>query len=115
MTPSPVILTEEQVVARVSRLTATQLRVWIREGWIVPAETDRGPCFDEADVARINLVCQLRDDLGLDDSGLPVVLSLIDQIHGLRQELKALAQAIEDEPADVQQRIAEGLRRRTRP
>ncbi len=104
-------LTEEQVVARVSRLTVTELRFWIREGWIVPADPDRTPRFDEADLARINLVCQLRDDLGLDDEGLPVVLSLIDQIHGLRQELKALATAVESEPADVQDRIAQTLRR----
>ena len=46
---------ERAVVARVERLTLRELRFWIREGWVRPAESDAGPVFDELDVARIRL------------------------------------------------------------
>jgi chaperone modulatory protein CbpM len=43
----------------------------------------------------------LRDDLGLDEGAIPVVLSLVDQLYGMRRELRALARAVEQQPPDV--------------
>ncbi len=111
-------LSEAQVIETVGMVSASELRVWIREGWIVPVTGDSGPVFDETDVARIRLVCQLRDDLELNEAAVPVVLSLMDQLYGLRRELRALAQAVERQPADVRIRIQDiyrtlAARRRT--
>jgi chaperone modulatory protein CbpM len=39
-----------------------------------------------------------------------VVIGLIDQMHGLRGELRAVLAAIENEPAEVRARIAIALR-----
>lgn len=98
-------LSVEQVLEKIGTLSAGELRLWIQEGWIAPAGGEAAPLFDEADVARIQLVCQLRDDLALNEDAVSVVLSLIDQIHGLRRELRILAQIIENEPDAVRQRI----------
>ena len=57
--------------------------------------------FDEVDIARVRLVCELRDDLGLDAEAIPVVLSLVDQLYGVRRELRALARAVEQQPDEV--------------
>lgn len=104
------MLEEREVVARVRRLRLQELRLWVQNGWIKPAGSDRGPVFDDLDVARIRLVCDLRKEMSLPNDAVPVVLSLIDQIHGLRRELHGLAQAIDTQPAEVRQAIASAYR-----
>ena len=84
------MLSERDVVARVRHLTVTRLRVWVRQGWIRPAPTQG---FSEADIARAALIRDLEDQLGFAEEDVPVLLSLIDQIHGLRSELKGLIEA----------------------
>ncbi len=39
--------------------------------------------------------------MGLDEETVPVVLNLVDQIHGLRRELKCLTTAIDEQPNEV--------------
>lgn len=94
-------LGEAQVVEQLGRLSVAELRVWCNAGWVVPAHGEAGPVFDEIDIARVRLVCELRDDLGLDEGAIPVVLSLVDQLYGLRRELRALARAVEQQPDEV--------------
>lgn len=94
------MLTERNIVARVQHVTVTRLRVWVRQGWIRPAvETKEG--FSEADMARAALIRDLEDKLGFDEEQVPVLLSLIDQIHGLRAELKTALAVLDDLPEDV--------------
>ena len=80
------LYTEEQVVIAVGHLSATRLRTWVQSGWVQPATQDGASAFTDLDVARIRLLCALNDDLAIDDDALPVILSLIDQIHGLRRQ-----------------------------
>lgn len=94
------MLTEREIVTKVRRLTVTRLRVWVRQGWIRPAaKAERA--FSEADMARAALIRDLEDELGFDEEQVPVLLNLIDQIHGLRAELKTLLEALEELPEDV--------------
>jgi chaperone modulatory protein CbpM len=94
------MLSERDVVARVHRLTVTRLRVWVQHGWIKPADQAM-QSFSEADLARATLICNLEDQLGFAEEDVPVLLNLIDQIHGLRSELMCLLDALEDLPPDV--------------
>lgn len=107
--------TETEVVEHVQTLSVGDLRLWIREGWVMPSPGSPAATFDDADVARIRLICQLRDDLGLDGEAVAVALSLIDQIHGLRHELRALAAAIDAEPPPTRDRIRAAYRAKPRP
>jgi hypothetical protein len=43
--------------------------------------------FFEIDVARVRLIRDLREDLGVNDEGISVILDLLDQLHGLRRTL----------------------------
>ena len=94
-----------EVVEMLGTVGTAELRLWCEAGWVVPAEPERpgepGPVFDEVDLARIRLVRELRDDLGLDEGAIPVVLSLVDQLYGVRRELRALARAVEQQPDEV--------------
>jgi chaperone modulatory protein CbpM len=94
------MLTERDVVARVERLTVTRLRVWVAHGLVRPADAN-APSFSEADIARAALICNLEDELGFAEEDVPVLLNLIDQIHGLRAELKGLLAALDELPEDV--------------
>jgi len=94
------MLSERDLVARVQRLTVTRLKVWVAQGWIKPAG-QAAQSYSEADLARAALICNLEDDLGFDEEDVPVLLNLIDQIHGLRAELKFLLHALEDLPPDL--------------
>ena len=108
------ILREEQVVARVGRITITELRLWQSHGWIAPQRDDGGPVYDDLDVARIRLVCELREDMEIDEETIPVLLSLIDQVHGLRRSLKCLARAVDDQPEDLRGPVLDAFRARLR-
>jgi chaperone modulatory protein CbpM len=94
------MLTERDLLTKVHRLTETRLRVWVAQGWIKPKD-EAARRFSEADLARAALICNLEDELGFSEEDVPVLLNLIDQIHGLRAELKALLEALEDLPPDV--------------
>ena len=76
------MLSERELSARVQRLTVTRLRVWVAQGWIKPAD-QAAQSFSEADSARAALICNLEDELGFAEEDVPVLLNLIDQIHGL--------------------------------
>ena len=94
------MLSERDLLARVQRLTVTRLRVWVAQGWIKPAD-EAAQSYSEADLARAALICNLEDELGFAEEDVPVLLNLIDQIHGLRAELKGLLDALEDLPPDL--------------
>lgn len=107
------MLTEEDVVARVSRLTVTRLRVFVSQGLIKPDE-DGDPGYSEADLARAALICNLADEMGFNDEDVPVLLSLIDQIHGLRSELRGFVEAIEALPPDMRATVRLRIEQRRR-
>jgi len=82
------------------------LSAWVEASWLVPLQKE----FSEADVARAQLIRDLKDDLGVNDDGVEVILNLLDQIHGLRQSLGDLMDAVRGQPKEVQHRIAAALR-----
>ena len=96
---------EEQVVVAVGRLTESRLRTFVRADCVRPIETPEGPAFTEADLARLELLCELAEDFELDEDALGIVVSLIDQLHGVRRELRGLVLALAEEPPEVRERV----------
>jgi chaperone modulatory protein CbpM len=70
-----------------ARLDDGTLEAWIAEEWLVPGGTTDEPAFTDADVARAALIRDLRHELEVNDPGIGVILSLLDQVHGLRRTL----------------------------
>lgn len=105
--------TEEQAVLAVRRLTATRLRRFVQADCVRPTETAKGAAFTDADLARLELLCELAEDFELDEDALGLVLSLIDQLHGVRRELRGLVLALADEPPEVRERVRQGWLRAT--
>jgi chaperone modulatory protein CbpM len=73
-----------------ARLERSSLQTWITAGWLVPPQTDPELMFSDVDLARAQLIHDLREDLGVNDEGISVVLHLVDQVHGLRQTMQEL-------------------------
>jgi len=73
-----------------ARLDDGTLEAWITEEWLIPGGTRTEPAFTDADIARAALIRDLRHDLAVNDAGIGVILSLVDQMHGLRRTLADL-------------------------
>ena len=58
----------------------------LQETWIAPAYPDSHE-FDDEDLARIKLIAELREEMGVNDEAIPVILHLLDQVHCLRRQL----------------------------
>lgn len=81
------------------------LAVWVDAEWLLP-QSDKGEWrFSEMDLARAQLILELKHDLGVNDEGVTVVLDLVDQINGLRRVLGRLLPAIQALPASTRQQI----------
>jgi chaperone modulatory protein CbpM len=101
---------ERDLLAMIERLEADALRHWIELGWITPEPGDAGYTFDDPDVARVRLICDLCYDLEVGEESLPIILSLIDQLHDARRTLRAFASVVDEQPDEIRTRIAARLR-----
>jgi chaperone modulatory protein CbpM len=70
------------------------LNLWLQEEWLMPIDTGDEAVFSERDVARALLIKDLNDDMGINVAGIDIVLSLIDQLHGVRMTLLDLRDAV---------------------
>ena len=60
---------------------------FIEEDWIHPADEETMK-MDEEDLARIRLICELKDDFGVNEEGMSIILHLLDQLNLIRLELE---------------------------
>lgn len=98
----------EDVLAELD-IGASELNFWIEQHWVLPVQNQGSFFFDEADVARVRLITELRNDMGVNDDAIPVVLRLLDQIYSLRRALSDLNEAILELPQDAQDQLREQL------
>ncbi len=99
------MIREGELIAQFTCLEQQVLLIWIEEGVIAPHRDERGYLFDRIDQARIALACDLHYRMGLDHASLPVILSLIDQLHDARHHLRVLTRAVSAQPDAVRQEI----------
>jgi chaperone modulatory protein CbpM len=91
------MITEREFLER-ARLDRRTLEVWIEEEWLIPGHTADDLAFNDIDLARVNLIRDLKDKMGVNDEGLGVILHLLDQMHALRRALAAALESSRDRP-----------------
>jgi len=101
---------EDEVIATVTRLTRHQLVGFVEGNFVRPERGDDGYVFRRVDIARLELLCDLSLELEFDETALGVVLSLIDQLHAARQDLAAMAQAVNALPDELRAHIVAALK-----
>jgi chaperone modulatory protein CbpM len=99
----------EELLARFAGLERRELARWVEESWVLPERQDDTWVFHEVDIARIELILDMRRDFAVDDEAMPLVLSLIDQVYSLRRQLRRLSDAIECQPPELQNAIRRAL------
>lgn len=104
------MMTFEEVLAAFDALDANELNLWIEEHWILPARQDDVYVFSDVDVARLTLIHEMRFDLGLQTEAVPLMLSLLDQVYGMRSRMRSLMRAIEAQPEETRSAIENYLR-----
>src|SRR5579863_1066367 len=76
----------EQFVVH-ARIDIQTLETWVEAGWLAPARVEDRLHYSEVDLARAHLINDLTG-LGVNEAGVPIVLDLLDQLHGLRRALR---------------------------
>lgn len=100
---------EAEILQDFSLLQRETLHMWIDRGWIAPQGSRSAYRFQEIDVARIRLIHEFHYEFELDEEAMDVILPLLDQVHGLRRELRRLARAVNAQPEDIRNRIAASM------
>ncbi|MGC1355365.1 MAG: MerR family transcriptional regulator [Xanthobacteraceae bacterium] len=84
-----------------ARIDVQTLETWVEAGWLLPGRVEGRVHYSEVDLARAHLINDLAG-LGVNEAGVPIVLDLVDQLHGLRRALRdVLAAAKSGQSPDV--------------
>jgi chaperone modulatory protein CbpM len=103
-----------ELVRRFAELDRAELVRWVERRWIVPetrAADGDGEIwlFHEVDIARIELILDIRREFTVDEETLSLVLGLLDQVYSLRRQLRRLCGAIESQPGEIRDAIRRAL------
>lgn len=60
---------------------------FIEQEWIHPADQE-SVGLDEEDLARIRLIRDLKEEFGVNDEGLSIILNLVDQLNRMHLEVE---------------------------
>lgn len=88
-----------------------ELTMWIGQQWVKPLRQADEWYFDEADLARVQLICELRREFEVGEEALPLVLSLLDQLYATRATLAHLREVIADLPEPTAAELLAALKR----
>jgi chaperone modulatory protein CbpM len=106
------MIPRDGVLQQIAGLAPEELELWIASGWVMPDGVPDAWSFREIDVARIRLIVELRRDLDIDADTVPVILSLLDQLHTTRRDLAELCGAVASQPAPIRAAIAAAIKSR---
>lgn len=96
---------EEVLEMLQERIDHQTLENYISRQWLRPISVSTGWYFEDIDIARLELLCHLTQDININDEGMDVVLSLLDQLYSARGHVKKLHSAIAQQPLEVQTEI----------
>ena len=100
------MISERELIETISLLEADALQRWIDCGWVLPRHDNDTSYFDDSDVVRVRLICELHYELHIEEDNLSVVLSLMDQLYATRRSLRDILEAVHAQPDEVRASIA---------
>ncbi len=101
----------EELLDRFAELDRRELTRWVENRWVLPERRDRTWIFHEIDVARIELIIEVRREFAIDDEALSLMLGLLDQVYDLRRQLGRLCDALAAQPPEIQSAVKRALPR----
>jgi chaperone modulatory protein CbpM len=98
-------MVDELEMCRRAGINLHTLRGWMEAEWIHPGAGGEDGRFSEMDVAPAQLIRDLAGPMGVNSEGVAIILSLLDQIHGLRRTLRRVNSVIIAQDPPVRERI----------
>ncbi|HML09283.1 MAG TPA: chaperone modulator CbpM [Stellaceae bacterium] len=102
----------DELLLRMHGLERRELTRWVENRWVLPERHAENWVFHEVDVARVELIFDIRRDFAIDDEAMGLVLGLLDQVYHLRRQMRRLCDAVAMQPAEVQEAIRRALPRK---
>ena len=99
----------DELVARFAGLDAAELARWVENRWVLPEQQGERFLFREVDIARVELILDIRRGYAIDDEATGLVLGLLDQVYSLRRQMLRLCQALEAQPPEVKEAVRRAL------
>lgn len=94
------------------RIDHGELTAWIEQSWVRPLREGERVYFDDVDVSRLQLICELKDVLAVNEEAVPVVLGLLDKLYAARVTLHHVGEALHDLPEPLRETVWQHLRAR---
>ena len=98
------------VVSRMLNVHPQTLRLYEREGLITPHRTSRSRLYSQEDVERLAMILRLTRELGVNRSGVDVILRLRHRLETLQREMEEMMNFLEEDvKKDFIERIKKGF------
>jgi chaperone modulatory protein CbpM len=95
----------DDLVRRFAELDAAELARWVENRWVLPERDSETWLFREVDIARVELILEVRREFSSGDDAMALTLGLLDQVYSLRRQMRRLCQAVECQPPEVKDAI----------
>jgi len=99
----------EELLDRIAGLDRRELVRWVENRWVLPERRNQTWIFHEIDIARVELILEIRQEFAIGDEALSLVLGLLDQVYELRRQLGRLCDALAAQPSEVQAAVKRAL------
>jgi len=96
------------VVSEMLDVHPQTLRLYEREGLITPHRTKRARLYSEEDVEKLAMILRLTRELGVNRSGVDIILRLRERLEMLQKEMEEMMIFLED---DIKRDFIERFRR----
>ena len=94
------------VAAQMVELHPQTLRYYERIGLVVPARSPGNMrLYSQNDIERLQRICRLTGDLGVNLAGVEVILRLTETIEQLQAEMEEMQASFEDEVRRLQRQV----------
>src|SRR5438445_11635623 len=91
----------EDLLRRHTTLDRREVVAWVENRWVLPERRDKTWIFHDVDVARVELILEIRQEFAVEDDALSLVLGLLDQVYDLRRQLGRLCDAVAAQPPEI--------------
>lgn len=99
----------DELIRRFAELDGAELGRWVENRWILPDQADGHWLFHEVDIARVELILEIRHEFAVDDEAMSLMLNLLDQLYSMRRQMRRLCDALECQPPEVREAIRKAL------
>jgi len=96
------------VVSEMLDVHPQTLRLYEREGLITPHRTKRARLYSEEDVEKLAMILRLTRELGVNRSGVDIILRMRERLETLQKEMEEMMNFLED---DIKRDFIERFRR----